>query len=422
MAPGSTGSTGSAGERQTDALTSGLVLTLFRDGATVWDRRRVKLPAGDTDVVFTPVPEGIDARSATLVSLSAPDSISVRAREIPAGSSEPRSLTWTVTARKAGEHLLEAAYVTTHITWRAHYRLHVRPDASRPPTRDRADEALLGQLSGHLEISNHTTLSLKDALVRVADTRRVASDTGGAHRGKAGAGDAQEPQFQSLPRRISLDPRSTALVPLFDGETAPWPVAYGLLYDPVDSNLRGRSRKPKLRRDYGVRDEDNPRDVVRAIVELGARRPGATPGAETDLATLTALPEGQMTVVADSERGTPRIVGSGRAFERQGDAKSTHAEFGVSDSVRVTRRQTDFFLDEYAERLIEEIRVSLENRDTRPHRVLVREHMYRGRNWSVGYHNGVGNPRKIGVQTVRFDVELPPGESQTIVYRVIYTW
>lgn len=400
----------------------GLILTLFRDSAMIWDRRTVELPVGDTEVVFEPALDNIDARSATLVSLTAPDSISVRANP-PSQTAGTQPLRWTVTTKKAGAHLLEAAYVSTHVTWRARYRLHVRADQPTPPDGDEAGapESWTGQLGGSLEITNHSKMPLKDALIRVTDTRRIeprASESSGA---EATGGDIAEPRFIDVPQRVSLAARTTTLVPLLAADSEPWPLVRGLLFDPVKTDLRGRARKPKLRRDYGLRDEENPRLDVRTIVELQPDLATGASGARSP-AALATLPAGHMTVVADTERGSPRALGGGQAFERLTGAKSRHVEVGSLKSVRVYRRQADFFLDEYAERLVEEIRITLENRDVRAHRVLVREHMYRGRNWSVGYHNGVGNPSKIGVQSVRFDVDLAPGETQMIVYRVVYTW
>lgn len=406
----------------------GVIVTLFRDGAMIWNRRNVDLSAGLEVVEFAPVPANVDARSATLVSLTAPDSISVLAQEppTPPPADRPRSLSWTVTTDSTRTHLLEAAYVSPHITWRAHYRLHIAPAPSGGREGSDASESWTGHLSGYLEISNHTSVTIKDAIIRVADTRRVA-DPGvdGVHDADADAdesGDDAGPRFIRLPGRVTLAPRATVQVPLIPAHSEPWPLVHRLLYDPVIPELRGRIRRPDLRRDYGLRDEENPRLGVRTIIEFGDR-PDTAPDSAPSPLDLALLPAGRMTVVADTDSGAPRAIGAGLAFERLSDAKSRHVELGTSKAaVEIDRRQTDFFMDEYAERLVEEIRITFHNRDARAHRVFVREHMYRGHNWSVGYNNGVGQPRKLGVQTVRFDVDLAAGASETIMYRVIYSW
>lgn len=393
--------------------TPGLFLTLFRDSAMIWDRRAVQLPPGRTEMAFKPVPDKVDTRTATLVSLTAPDSISVRAQP-SSDDASVKALTWAVTTKSASEHVLEAAYVTPMITWRAHYRLHLRsygPDSASAPSRPRP----AGRLSGYLEISNHSDMPLRDVHLRVTDSRRSAPAD---DEGKPNHTD--EPRFLHVPEPVTLAPRATALVPFMSTDSELWAVAHGLLYDPVARHLRGRARQPKLRRDFGLRDEENPHPRTRAILELGASSARAA-----DSATLKSLPAGLMTVVADTERGNPRVVGSGPAFAIRDGVKSTYVELGPNPEpggVEVTRQQTDFFRDDRAERLVEEIRITLVNRDSVSRRVLVREHMYRGRNWSVGYNNGVGTPRKVGVQTIHFDVEVAPGDSQTIIYRVVYTW
>ena len=87
-----------------------------------------------------------------------------------------------------------------------------------------------------------------------------------------------------------------------------------------------------------------------------------------------------------------------------------------------SRRQEDFAIDPDNRRVIEEIRVEIENRTPTAAAIEVREHLYRGLDWAVAYHNQVGRLRKAGPQEIRFAVAVPARSRRLIAYRVVYRW
>ena len=86
------------------------------------------------------------------------------------------------------------------------------------------------------------------------------------------------------------------------------------------------------------------------------------------------------------------------------------------------RRQTDFSYSEVKKRLVEELRITIVNSNPAAARVLCREHLYRGLNWALAYHNDVGKLRKTAPQEIEFEVDVPAKAEIEIMYRVVYTW
>jgi hypothetical protein len=132
----------------------------------------------------------------------------------------------------------------------------------------------------------------------------------------------------------------------------------------------------------------------------------------------------------------PRAAAGRHVFDPVGDELDHNGQrpvrrpgYGV-DPARIviargligSRRQEDFAVDPDKRRLVEEIRVEIENRTGRAAAIEVREHLYRGRDWAIAYHNQVGRLRKAGPQEIRFALEVPPRSRRLIAYRVVYRW
>ena len=379
----------------------------------IWDRRYRELSAGANRVEWSSVPATIDATRVTLVSLSAADGVEVESGELTAGTDEQgATLTWRVAAEKPARHLLEAAYTTELISWQARYSLTVAASGSR------------GRFAGVLEITNHGHQALRDVRLRVTEASLApAGESEGESEDERSddrpAGDEKAPLLV-LDQPVQLAARSTVLVPLVETGEVVLPVARQLLYDPGDRERHGRSREPERARSFGMREGDDIRPEAREVIALDL---SSARGAQAS--RLAGLPSGWLSIatreVLDGTIAT-RHIGAGTAFSDRLDGDRTFIELGDARGVEVARRQTEFFLDEHAHRLVEEIRISLRNRQERERVFVVYEHLYRGSNWTVGYHNDIGDPHKVGPQTVRFQVPLPAGGQRTIVYRAIYTW
>jgi hypothetical protein len=375
-----------------------VVVNLYGDGAVIWDRRRIRLAAGRAELRFEPVPAAILPGSATLVSLSDPTGMRVigRARDQAASPAGTGELSWAVDTRRAGPHLVEAAYGTDAIKWHARYVLVL----GKLPRKS--------LLRGFVAIDNRTAVGFEAATVRVTSATLAAAGQPG-----------RAPAFTALDRPVAIAAGSARSYPLF-GKGRPVAAAVRLFYDPVGTELDHRGLRPVARQDYGADDPGR-----RAITTVHRR-------AEIDVASepwAGDLPAGELRVFASAESGELSYLGRGQVLG-PGEAAGAGVGVGVGVGInlgpapewRARRWQSDFANDPDGRRVVEEIRVEIESRADEAAVVVVREHLYRGLNWTVAYHNEVAEARKEGPQTVRFEVPVPAGKSALLVYRVVYTW
>jgi hypothetical protein len=373
---------------------------------------------GRAELSFAPVPAEIVPGSATLVSLT--DATAVRVLGPARHDPGKRQLTWDIETsipgtahtpapgewdgRQRGRsprsadspytidrepipgskhhasagtpHLMEAAYTTDAIAWRASYELVL--DASRRR----------GRLRAALTIDNRTDLDVQAATVRV---------TGAPQAGLQNQIDGQTgplPAWFVLDQPVTIPAGRATRYPMLDQgrEVA---VAVRLFHDSVGVELDYRSLKPVAAESYGAGAPARRGDstVFRRLEIDRDRAPW-----------LAALPAGELL---------------GQTFAPGDDASVV---LGPAPEWHARRWQSDFLHDPHGRRVVEEIRVKIDSRATEPAVVVVREHLYRGLNWTIAYHNEVAAARKEGPQAVRFEVPVPARGSALLVYRVVYTW
>lgn len=202
---------------------------------------------------------------------------------------------------------------------------------------------------------------------------------------------------------LALAPGETAIVPVASARGAARTVR---LFDPVGEAATRAQVVPVLDRRHGLDAGDGVESVALAI-ELGPELVRAA----------SAWPRAPVAVF---ERvGSPLPLG--RAVLGGGEQRALVA-VGAAPGLIGRRRRTELSIDEPRRRVVEELRIELENRGPRAEEVLVREHLYRGLEWTMAYENGVGRVEKIAPQVVLFRLALPPGARREIVYRVVYTW
>jgi hypothetical protein len=359
-------------------------------------------------------------------------------RVAPVG--DPR-IVWTVNADKAGPQTLEAAYAVTGLTWSVGYSLVLEPKPARR-----------GWLQGWLAVSNHTGSDLRDARAIVVDGKITVPEPVVPPSGPTPSGEvaavAPAPRVVA-PARIT--PVATRIA-VAEGEARQFsllgegaqavPAEVRKVFDPVKRKLDKAAKKPVDGRTYGLVDGDD----VHIYVDLDLRAAGIT----------TVLPGGQVRVYERGERGDLIPLGTTRAFtprEPDGDVSATpgasppatddrpssssplslssgndvtshtaRLAIGIAPQLTGKRRQTDYSYSADTRRLVEEFRIEIRNRGESRTAVLVREHLYRGLNWALAFHNDVGKIAKTGPQEIEFDVDVPARGKVEIMYRVVYTW
>lgn len=329
-----------------------------------------------------------------------------------------------VHAERAGTYRLQIAYVTPDVHWRSGYGLVIERGAAA------------AALQGWLVIEDAGNAGLAGADLRVVDA--FISSRAGPE-----AAEVTPPPIP-LPARLTIQPDGRGHLALVGEPGRRIPAEVRMVYDPAGDSLDKATRRPVSRRNYGA-DLEGP---VSFTVELDLAAIGIDP---------TTLPPGPVRVYQRDGDGVLMPVGHGtlgdaaaarpapqtqpsasvpepaaEAEAEDGDAapeagSSTRSgtvtvAMGRSPLVRATREQTDFSHDPEHKRLVEEIRVTLDNRGDQPVEVDVIEHLYRGMNWTMAYYNRLGAVEKLGPQKVRFRIQVPGREQVQLVYRAVYTW
>ena len=127
-------------------------------------------------------------------------------------------------------------------------------------------------------------------------------------------------------------------------------------------------------------------------------------------------------VIEKIESGDAVVIAIVHLKSTEKEARAGELRIGVAPGLSGRRWQEEVSISEARRRVVEEIRVELTNDAEQDASVDVVEHMVRGLNWSLAYHNKVGTAAKRGPQEVRFSVNVPAESTVLLMYRVVYTW
>ncbi len=346
----------------------------------------------------------------------------------PAGSgpAEAPRLRWTLVAARAGARELEAVYAARKLEWRAAYSLVLDAgDVSREEPGDRKARKS-AWLHGWLSISNRTGADLRASRAVLADRPfarpkpeparpgPAAPATPGAAPPPPPAASPEPPPGRRIPLAAPLEvPAGAQLeLPLLPGGAQRVSATTTAVFDPIGDRLDRASRRPVAGRWYGA--------------ALGGEERALDTYVEVDLAaaglSAAELPPGDVVVLERSRGGELAPLGRARAFHQASQSRTLGLAIGTVPDLVGRRRVTEFTRDDAGRRLVEELRIEIENRRAGAADVLVREHLYRGLNWAIAYFNQAGALSKEGPQEIHVRLHVPGRSKRVIVYRVVYTW
>lgn len=414
-----------AGETPSNAARSGGEVVLYRDRALVQQRVELDVPPAGYATVRVKIAAGIDAEDIVVVER---DRFTIRELRVPGDPVAPaakkpppddeldeevpeeapeeppkvppavKEVELVVGAPRAGRFALHLAYLTDRVTWETAYTM------TTTPARDRAT------VRGALAIRNAMGIALPDVAVRVVDAelgssiRRAAELLANAYAGS-------EP-----PTSPAATPRELGRIDLADGETRiellpdsrPRPMRSVLVYDPIGTDLDRATAAP-------VRD---------TALGVGPASPRVTESFEVERDTLATrgLPGGPVRLLERRADGTLAVLGEARLF----DASTRVAEVdtipvGTADGVTGQRERREYTYDERTKRLAEDFVITIDNARPRPVEVVVREHLYRGQNWTLAYRSAPV-AAKEGPQQISMRMIVPARSQAKLLYVVVYTW
>ena len=321
----------------------------------------------------------------------------------PRGEAAAPRLHWTLEAARPGARELEAAYAARRLAWQAAYALVLE-----------AGDRKRAWLHGWLSISNQTGADLRADKAILADRPFARPKPRAAAPGAPPVAAPEPPPGRRIPLAAPLEvPAGAQLeLPLLAGGARAVAARTTAVFDPIGDRLDRASRRPVAGRWYGA--------------ALGSEERALDTYVEVDLAaaglSAAELPPGDVVVLERAKGGELLPLGRARAFHQASQSKTLRLAIGTVPDLVGRRRVTEFSRDDAGHRVVEELRIEIENRRAGAADVLVREHLYRGLNWAIAYYNQAGALSKEGPQEIHVRLHVPGKSRRTIVYRVVYTW
>jgi hypothetical protein len=313
-------------------------------------------------------------------------------RELPAA---PTEIEIVVGAPREGRFALSLGYVTDRLPWQTAYTM------TTTAARDRA------VLRGAVAIRNTTGVAFR-AHTYVADTELGASRERAIEQL---AGALLGAPSDALPTAL----RDLGVVALGDSETRvellagdpPRTMRSVLVYDPIGTRLDHPSAAP----------------IADPALGADAAATRVTESFEIDRSghTTAGLPAGPVRLLERRPDGSLAVLGESHLFgaaTRVADVDTVAV--GTADGVTGRRERRDWTKDNDQKRFSEEFLLTIDNARPRPIDVVIREHLYRGQNWTLAYQSAVA--AKEGPQQISLRTRVPANGRAKVLYVVVYTW
>ena len=317
----------------------------------------------------------------------------------PLAPALPGEVEVVVGAPRPGHYALRVGYTTDRLTWDSAYTM------TTTPGRDRA------VVRGAMVIRNTTGLAFRDARMWVID----------AELGTSAQHAADLLRSSLVGSETSTTPAATARelgrFDLTDGDTRIDLLANSpahrmrsvLVYDPIGTKLDHAGAAPARELDLGVRPAAGAR--VTESFEV-----------ERDTKAAAGLPAGPVRLLERRHDGSLAVLGESRLFDVATRVANVDTiPIGSADGVSGKRERREITVDDDGKRLVEEFAITLDNARHNPVEIVIREHLYRGQNWTLAYRS-ITDAVKEGPQQISMRTVVPARGTTRVLYVVVYTW
>ena len=317
-------------------------------------------------------------------------------REPPAVlAARPASvLELVVDAPRAGRFVVALGYATRLVRWDAAYTLTTAPAHDHATVR------------GTLTITNATGVALHGH-ARVVDRALGTWSDQRADRLRAALRAPPTGRDLGDLTLAADDPRRETRIALLAGDP-PRALRSVLVYDPIGPALDHPGAAPAADPDLGARTHRTTRITESLELDRDARADHALPGGT---GTLIERRAGGVQVT----RGTARLFDAATA-----NARAETIAIGTAVGLIGHRERRDWAKDDDQHRFSEEFLLTIDSARPRPVEVVIREHLYRGQNWTLAYQSAPA--AKEGAQQIALRAAVPANGRAKVLYVVVYTW
>jgi hypothetical protein len=319
----------------------------------------------------------------------------VEVNAVPAGLISVPTLLWDLESRQTGNAQVEVSYLTQGITWNADYVLTI-------------DGKGKGDLRGWVTINNQSGANFQDAKLKLLAGDVARANTGGGFGGGGGgrqsAAKAESFQEQSLfeyhlytlQRPATVRNREIKQISLLEamGLTVEKKLIvdsmrdFGMYY-PSEGEIGTGNLKPQVRLEF-LNTKQN---------DLGI-----------------PLPKGTVKVYQRDDSGSVQMLGED-AIDHTPKEERISLVVGRSFDIVAERKRLNF-IRRSSNSFEETFEIEIRNRKESPETVYVIERRYG--DWRVLEQSQ--DSKKIDSTTLQFVVNLKPGETKKVTYRVFTRW
>jgi len=314
----------------------------------------------------------------------------------PAPSAPPTApveVELVVRAPRMGRFTLSLGYATERIAWDAAYTM------TTTAARDHA------VLHGTVAIRNTSGIALRAHAYVVDGALGAWRDRGAARPATMRVGPPPAEPVRDL-GRVALGEGETQVELV--AETAPHKMRSVLVYDPIGTGLDHPGSAPVS-------------DPAIGVAVAAPTRITESLEIDRDDRTTTGLPAGPVRLVERRPDGALVVLGTSRLGGAATRVASVDTiAIGIADAVVGHRERRDWGRDEDQKRFSEEFLLTIDNARPRPVDVVIREHLYRGQNWTLAYQSAPAV--KEGPQQIALRTTVPANGQSKVLYVVVYTW
>jgi hypothetical protein len=323
---------------------------------------------------------------------------------------KPR-MEWLLATDKPGKFPAEFSYVTGGMSWQADYNI-VAPEKG-----DVVD------IVGWVTIDNRTGKVFENARIKLmaGDVNKIQPNAMNGVLARKAAMEMSAPMaptvtekafdeyhLYTLERATTLRDRETKQVEFIHASSVASKQLY--VYDgaKIDFNRYGGWNWENIRNDHSYGTESNPKVwVMREFVNSQANHMGMP------------LPKGRVRFYRRNDDGQMEFTGENMIDHTPKD-ETVRIYTGNSFDLTGERRRTNYTVDNKQDAATETFEIKVRNHKKEPVEIRVVEHLYRGKNWTVGANSD--KYVKKDSQTVEFPVTVPPDGEKVITYTARYTW